>query len=156
MYVMKIGLFALALWVTVATAQEAAKPPESANAKTGEARKLVNPVPYSKGSLGLGKSSFARLCASCHGPDGKAMVDVVADATDLTLPATWKYGTSDVQMFRSIREGRGASMPAFLTQVKKEEDLWQLVNFVRSLGPESAKPPLQDSEAGPPAAATQK
>jgi mono/diheme cytochrome c family protein len=48
-------------------------------------------------------------------------------------------------MFRSIRDGAGASMPAFKTQLRSEEDMWHLVNYIRSLWPESARPPLQES-----------
>ena len=35
-------------------------------------------------------------------------------------------------------------MPAFHSQIRQEEDLWHLVNFIRNLWPESTRPPLQD------------
>jgi hypothetical protein len=34
-------------------------------------------------------------------------------------------------------------MPPFKSQFQKEEDLWHLVNFIRSLWPESMRPKLQ-------------
>jgi mono/diheme cytochrome c family protein len=110
------------------------------------ARKLKNPISYSRKSIAQGKSVFARYCTSCHGPDGKSEVDVVADATDLTAPKGWKNGTTDGEIFRSIRDGQGASMPSFRTQIRKEEDLWHLVNFVRSLWPAETRPPLEDDK----------
>lgn len=110
------------------------------------ARKLKNPVGYSRKSIAQGKSVFSRYCTSCHGPDGKSEVDVVADATDLTSPKAWKNGTTDGEIFRSIRDGQGASMPSFRTQIRKEEDLWHLVNFVRSLWPAETRPPLEDDK----------
>ncbi len=75
----------------------------------------------------------------------KATVDVVADATDLTSPKLWKNGTTEGEIFRSIREGQGSSMPTFKAQLK-EDDMWNLVNYIRSLWPESARPPIQEDE----------
>ncbi len=105
-----------------------------------EVRQLKNPIPSTGKSVAQGKAVFARYCAGCHGPDGKAQVDVVADATDLTTPKTWKNGTSDGEIFRSIRDGQGASMPAFRTQIKAQDDLWHLVNFIHSLWPDDERP----------------
>jgi mono/diheme cytochrome c family protein len=105
-----------------------------------EAKKLKNPVANTKKSIGQGRNLFVRSCAACHGPDGKAEVDVVADATDLTSPKLYKSGTSEGEIFRSIRDGAGETMPPFKTQITKEEDIWHLVNFIRSLWPESVRP----------------
>lgn len=102
-----------------------------------------NPVPYSKKSIGQGRNVYIRHCAGCHGNDGKATVDVVADATDLTNPKAYTGGTSDGEIARNIRNGRNASMPAFGSQFKNEQELWNLVNFIRSLWPESTRPSLQ-------------
>ncbi len=129
------------LLLVLATAAGAEDSAESKNPK--------NPIPYTKKSIAQGRSTYARFCVGCHGGDGKAMVDVVADATDLTAPKTWKSGTTDPEMFVSIRDGRNASMPAFKTQIKKEEDLWHLVSFIHSLWPESMRPPLQESDPPP-------
>ena len=109
-----------------------------------EAKKLKSSIPYSKKSITQGRSVFMRSCVGCHGSDGKSQVDVVADATDLTAPKEWKSGISEGEIFRSIRDGQGASMPSFRTQIRKEEDLWHMVNFIRSLWPEAARPQLQE------------
>ena len=106
-----------------------------------EARKLKNPIAYSRKSIADGRAIFVRNCASCHGSDGKAQVDVVADATDLTSPKLWKSGTSDGEIYRSIHDGAGETMPPFKAQLGSHE-LWNLVNFIRSLWPESTRPPL--------------
>jgi mono/diheme cytochrome c family protein len=108
-----------------------------------EAKQLKNPVPYTKSSLDRGRTLFANDCTACHGPDGKAQVDVVADATDLTNPQSWKSGISDGEIFRSIRDGAGLTMPPYKTLIRKEEDMWHLVNFIRSLWPEPQRPKLQ-------------
>ncbi len=147
----QFGVYIVLACAAVATAQEPAKP-----LSLEDAKKLKNPIPFSKKSVAEGKSTFARYCSGCHGADGKAMVDVVADATDLTAPKAWKSGTSDGEIFRSIRDGQSASMPAFLTQIKKEEDLWHLVNFIRNLWPESTRPPLKENQSGQPPAGKDK
>lgn len=108
-----------------------------------EAKKLKSPVPFSKESIARGRATFARNCTACHGNDGKSEVDVVADATDLTEPKLWRSGTAEGEIFRSIRDGAGDTMPPFKSQLQKEEDLWHLVNFIRSLWPESMRPKLQ-------------
>jgi mono/diheme cytochrome c family protein len=111
-----------------------------------DAKKLKNPISYNRKSIKQGHGVFVRYCTSCHGNDGKATVDVVADASDLTAPKTWKNGTTEGEIFRSIREGQGASMPAFKGQIPQEEDMWHLVNFIMSLWPEDMRPPLHEDK----------
>ena len=104
-----------------------------------DAKKVKSPVPYTKSSIARGKLVFARYCTTCHGPDGKAQVDVVANATDLTAPDQFKSGTSEGEIFHSIRDGAGETMPPFKTQIEGDTDLWHLVNYIRSLWPEKSK-----------------
>lgn len=111
-----------------------------------EAKKLKNPIAFNTKSIAEGKSIFIRMCASCHGMDGKSAIDVVADATDLTEPKYYKSGASEGEIFRSIRDGQSASMPAFKTQLKSDEELWHLVNFIENLWPESIRPKPQTSK----------
>jgi mono/diheme cytochrome c family protein len=119
---------------------------KSGRMSAAEAKKLKSPVSYTQKSITQGRNLFARSCASCHGSDGKAQVDVVADATDLTSPNLYKSGTSEGEIFRSIRDGAGETMPPFKTQITPETELWHLVNFVRSLWPDSQRPPLQEDK----------
>jgi len=111
-----------------------------------DAKKLKNPLPFTKKSIAQGREIFVRNCVGCHGADGKAQIDVVADATDLTDPKAYRDGTSDGEMFRSISEGAGASMPSFKSQIDKQEDLWRLVNYIHSLWPPEVQPPLQEEK----------
>jgi mono/diheme cytochrome c family protein len=109
-----------------------------------EAKKLKSPVPFSKASIARGKVLYTRECTECHGADGKSLVDVVANATDLTDPKAWKSGTSEGEVFRSIRDGAGEAMPPFDEKISKVQDFWDLTNYLRSLWPESARPKLQE------------
>jgi mono/diheme cytochrome c family protein len=110
-----------------------------------EAKKLKSPVAFSKDSIARGRTLFIRDCKECHGADGKSQVDVVANATDLTEPKLWTSGTSEGEVFRSIRDGAGDAMPPFKAKIENEKDIWHLVNFIRSLWPEPARPKLQET-----------
>ena len=113
-------------------------PPLSVDA----AKSLKSPIPTTSDSIGRGKRLYqTHGCANCHGSDGKALVEVVANATDLTDPSVWKNGTDEGLVFRSIRDGAGLAMPPFKAEVTAAEDLWHLVNFVRSLWPDDKRPP---------------
>jgi mono/diheme cytochrome c family protein len=109
-----------------------------------EAQKLKSPVAYTKKSIARGRVLFMQNCTSCHGENGKAEGSLVADATDLTSPQLYKSGTSEGEIFHSVRDGAGDQMPAFKSQLDSETDIWNLVNFIRSLWPESARPAIQD------------
>jgi len=111
-----------------------------------DAQKMKSPVAHSKKSIDRGRAVFLQNCTSCHGENGKAEGSLIADATDLTTPSLYKSGASEGEIFRSIRDGAGDQMPAFKSQLASETDIWNLVNFIRSLWPESMRPPLQDDK----------
>ncbi len=135
----KIG-FAILGVVCVALADAPAK------LSREDAQKLKSPVAYTKKSVDRGRAIFMQNCTSCHGENGKAEGSLIADATDLTTPTLYKSGTTEGEIFHSIRDGAGDQMPAFKSQLGGEADIWNLVNFIRSLWPESQRPPLQDAK----------
>ena len=108
-----------------------------------DARKLKSPVANTKQSIARGRVIFMQNCTTCHGEDGKAAGSLIADATDLTSPNLYKSGTTEGEIFHSIRDGAGDQMPAFKSQLDSETDIWNLVNFIRSLWPESMRPAVQ-------------
>ena len=118
----------------------------TADGKKVEFKKLKSPVPYTEKSIKRGQLLFRNRCAECHGPDGKAQIDVIADASDLTSPKLYLSGTTEGEIFRSIRDGAGVSMPPYKMQIRREEDMWHLVNFIRSLWPKNMRPKLQKEE----------
>jgi mono/diheme cytochrome c family protein len=110
-----------------------------------DAKTLKSPTPYSKTSIDKGKRLFLQNCTGCHGDDGKAELAVIAEATNLTEPKGYKDGTTEGELFRNIRDGAGSQMPPFKDTLN-EQQTWDLVNFVRSLWPDSMRPPLQDQK----------
>lgn len=128
-----------------AAAEDKATPGGDTRMTQEAAKKLKSPVPFSTSSIARGRTLFLRDCKECHGADGKSQVDVVANATDLTEPKYWTSGTTEGEVFRSIRDGAGDAMPPFQEKIEDEKDIWHMVNFIRSLWPEPARPKLQDA-----------
>lgn len=97
-------------------------------------------VPNTAESIARGRTLFQFHCTQCHGADGRAQVDVIANATDLTEPALYLNGSSAADIYRSIHDGAGVAMPAWGAQLGGSTPVWDLVNFVRSLWPEDRRP----------------
>ena len=99
-------------------------------------------VPNTTESINKGRVLFMNLCTQCHGRDGKAQIDVVSNATDLTDPSGYKHGSDSASIDKSIRDGAGAVMPAWGTVLKDPADIDHLRNFIESLWPEAQRPPM--------------
>lgn len=95
----------------------------------------VRVVAYSEESVAEGRRLFLLHCTACHGRDGKARIDFVSDATDLTQPVRWRNGTSEADIFDSLSEGAGYDMPPFKYQLTDDKDRWHLVNWIISTWP---------------------
>lgn len=97
-----------------------------------QARNLINPVPADKESIEIGRQLFVQhKCSSCHG-DRAGEKTYMKAIPDLEDPATYRHGASEGEVFRSIRDGVGWGMPAFKEYINHEEQVWHLVNYIRS------------------------
>ncbi|MGB9233973.1 MAG: cytochrome c [Terriglobales bacterium] len=96
-----------------------------------------NPVKSTPESIAQGKKIYAYDCAQCHGTsgDGKTEAGKNIKTPDFTDPAFVK-DHSDGELFYVIKNGRGA-MPPEGDRVRPDE-LWDLVNYVRSLAKRKA------------------
>ncbi len=93
----------------------------------------ANPVSADDASVARGAVLFQRYCTECHGKDGRAQMDVISDATDLTDPEAYYSGSSEQDIFNSIADGAGVAMPAWRSQLGSDDAIWDLVNFIRGL-----------------------
>ncbi len=80
-----------------------------------------------------GARLYQQYCTECHGHDGRAQMDVISDATDLTVPADYYSGSTDEEIYNSIANGAGVAMPAWRPVVGSDEAVWDLVYYVKSL-----------------------
>lgn len=93
----------------------------------------ANPVKPGPESLAKGKKLYGYDCAMCHGKDGDGKGDMATDmknVTDFTNPDTLK-SRSDGELFYVTRHGKGEMPPE--GDRAKDDDIWHLVNYVRSL-----------------------
>jgi mono/diheme cytochrome c family protein len=105
-----------------------------------EAQKLKNPIPSDGPSIDEGRKLYLRHCASCHGPSGKGDGSMaLAGGTPANLTdETWDHGSSDGEIFVVIRDGTSSDMEPYKDRLT-EKQMWQLVNYIRSLGPKPEK-----------------
>lgn len=91
-------------------------------------------------SIAAGEKLYGAECASCHGLNGRTPTEtgrwMYPRAADLTSGQVQQY--SDRELFWIVRNGiRLSGMPAF-GKVERDEHIWQLVHYVRTLN-QSAK-----------------
>ncbi len=98
------------------------------------AAKKANPVKSSSESISAGKALWNQHCSSCHGKTGKG--DGSKAAQLKTQPEDLSSATiqsqSDGSLFYKTSEGRG-DMPSFKKKLPDANDIWDLVNFMRTL-----------------------
>ncbi|MGO9125168.1 MAG: c-type cytochrome [Terriglobales bacterium] len=106
-------------------------PPASGYKIPREASSQSNPVKPSPESLAKGKKIYGYDCAMCHGKDGdgKGEIKDTKGIPDFTDPAALKDYT-DGDLFYIIQKGKGEMPPE--GDRASTEDLWNLVNYVRS------------------------
>ena len=105
-----------------------------------EAVHQVNPVKPTPESLAQGKKYYGYDCAMCHGTNGDGKGEVAVDEKltlgDFSDPATLK-GKTDGEIFYIIKNGHG-HMPPEGDRLESAE-LWNLVNYIRSLSNKKAE-----------------
>ena len=99
-----------------------------------EAARVKNPVASTPESIAAGKRFYAR-CASCHGANGEGGPgnDLIPAAPSL-VDDQWDHGSTDGEIFANIKNGVAPdfNMVPFKDQLKDEE-IWSLVNYLRSI-----------------------
>ena len=99
-----------------------------------KAAKTANPVKTSPASIAVGKTLWSQHCSSCHGKaglgDGSKAAQLETTPPDFSKAAF--QSQSDGSLFFKTVEGR-KDMPSFKKKLPEQEDIWNLVNFMRSL-----------------------
>ena len=122
----------LACMLGAQQSQPPAKSPAESNVSAPGAQK-GNPVKPTPESLAKGKKTYAIDCAMCHGENGDGKGELAPDiknVTDFTAPDALKNRT-DSDLFNVLRKGKGEMPPE--GDRAKNDDIWNLVNYVRSL-----------------------
>ena len=144
MWRMSLLIWALLLLGFEVAAQEKQAVPKpgasnSINTIPENAAKRENPVKPAEESLTRGKKQYGYDCVMCHGKTGDGKGDVAADMklamNDETNPSVLKDRT-DGELFYIIQKGKD-QMPPEGARVK-DETIWDMVNYVRSLAKKPA------------------
>ncbi|MGC2195311.1 MAG: cytochrome c [Terriglobales bacterium] len=144
-----LAIFTAMLLIAFLVAAQETPPPPKSSANTPyyavpvEATRQENPVKSTPESLARGKKQYGYDCVMCHGKAGDGKGDVATDMNlkmhDETDPATLKDRT-DGELFYIIKKGKD-QMPPEGDRVK-DETIWDMVNYVRSMAKKAA--PAQD------------
>lgn len=99
------------------------------------AKRMKNPTnPEDEEGLFIGRSLYMKNCKSCHGKlgkgDGPKAAELKTECGDFTLES-FQLST-DGEIFYKTREGYG-DMPSFKKLIVNDEDVWFLVNYIRTL-----------------------
>jgi mono/diheme cytochrome c family protein len=104
-----------------------------------EAAKMKNPVPATAASVKAGEALYTKNCSFCHGPkglgDGK-LAPAGSKPANLT-DAAWDNGGTDGEIHALILTGttaKGGKMPGVKARMS-DTDVWNIVNYLRSIGP---------------------
>ena len=97
-------------------------------------KNMANPVKSDATSIASGKALFSQHCKSCHGTKGKGdgpkAAQLDTESGDFTKADFQKQ--TDGALFYKTSEGR-KDMPSFKKKIADQNDIWALVNFMRTL-----------------------
>ncbi len=132
---------AVFVWLIVPIAATDPSQHEAGAHRHPEAAKIQNPVPATDDSIAAGKALFTKNCAECHGDSGKGdgeMADMYDPRPANLTDAEWKHGSSDGEIFTVIKNGvKGTDMKPFGKKLTTDQ-IWNLVNYIRSIGPKQS------------------
>lgn len=103
-------------------------------------------TPFTRKSIAQGKQMYLIHCVNCHDEDGRGLNRRDFNSTapaDLTDPDNYLHGVTAEAIFASIRNGTKEDMPSFQGKLS-DEQIANVVNFVRNLWPDEKKPKLED------------
>jgi mono/diheme cytochrome c family protein len=104
------------------------------------ARAITNPFAATPEQIQKGNAIFhgKGFCAACHGRDGKGLGEGLELKGPLPRDFTdreWQAARADGELLWILKNGsQGTAMAPFIPLVLTEDEAWQVLLYVRSLG----------------------
>ena len=96
-------------------------------------KSMKNPIAMSDASTQAGQALYVKTCAACHGKtglgDGPKAKSLKTTPTDFSKADSQKQ--TDGEHFYKTKTGRG-DMPKYEGKLS-DDDIWNIVNYVRTL-----------------------
>lgn len=99
-----------------------------------DAKIKSNPLKANAASIASGKILYIQQCSFCHGAQGKGDGPfVLQQELNISDFSTTQFQLqTDGEIYYKISEGR-KSMPAFKTKFANKNEIWAVVNYIRTL-----------------------
>ena len=106
-----------------------------------------NPIAFNTNSVHRGEQIFLQRCTGCHGrkADGKGPNSLDISPRPRNLRNSFFVNSvPDKRLFDSILYGvQGTAMPSWIDYGLTQNDVGDLVNFIRSMNPQKVSPPSE-------------
>jgi mono/diheme cytochrome c family protein len=108
-----------------------------AQVKNAAAAKIKNPVKATAESIEAGKTAYNKYCKFCHneGGTGDGPLAPKDSHPPNLVDAKWDHGSTDGEIFTNIKDGIPDTKMKAMKEKMKDEDIWNVVNYLHSLGP---------------------
>ena len=110
--------------------------------KAAAAKVATNPIPSSEASIKAGRAVYAKTCRPCHGLQGKGdgVTAPPGSKPANLVDAEWKYGSSDGEIFKTIKEGvKPFDVMEPWGRKISDTDIWHTINFLRDQAAKASK-----------------
>jgi mono/diheme cytochrome c family protein len=128
-----------------APAVSAPTPSPGQNVTSQPAASVRNPVASTPESIAAGKRAYDANCAACHGDLAQGAVkagmtiSIIEEQRGKQPPDLtddqWDHGASDGDIFAVIKRGLPPTMMAGFDGRIPDDDIWSIVNYLRTLAP---------------------
>jgi mono/diheme cytochrome c family protein len=106
---------------------------------------IKNPTKRTRASITAGKKAYDINCASCHGKRAEGAekagtpISIIEEQggrqpPDLT-DSKWDHGSTDGSIYTTIKKGVPGTMMASWNGRIRDREIWNIVNYLRSLAP---------------------
>jgi mono/diheme cytochrome c family protein len=99
------------------------------------AAKEPNPIPASPEVIAKGKQIYEKTCEKCHGKSGKGDgpdADPDMEPGDFTDPERIPRNPDGVMYYKIWNGRKSPKMPAFKSEGLSQDEVWQVIHYVKT------------------------